>query len=92
MRSSASERFWKCHAALPEDVRRQAKDAYTLFEKAPYPPGLHFKRVHSSRPIFSVRISLDYRAAGIVEADEITWFWIGSHTDYDSLLRRLRGA
>jgi hypothetical protein len=25
---------------------------------------------------------------GLVEGDEITWFWIGSHAEYDRLIRR----
>jgi hypothetical protein len=92
MKSSTSQGFWKSYAALPNEVRRQAREAYALFEKNPYYPSLHFRRVHSTRPIFSVRISIHYRAVGIVEGDEITWFWIGSHADYDNLLKRLRNA
>ena len=92
MNSTTTERFWKCYAALPAEVRSQAKEAYALFVKDPYYPSLHFKRIHSTRPIFSVRISIDYRAVGIVEGNEITWFWIGSHAEYDNLLKRLRNA
>jgi len=92
MKSSADDRFWKCYSALPQDVRRQAKEAYAQFEKDPYYPSLHFKRIHSTRPIFSARISVAYRAVGIVAGDEITWFWIGSHADYDNILKRLRNA
>ena len=50
-----------------------------------------FKLVHTSRPIYSVRIGLAYRALGVRDGDEIIWFWIGSHTDYDRLLRELAG-
>ncbi len=92
MKSSTTERFWKCYAVLPTEVKAQAKEAYALFEKDPYHPGLRFKRVHSTRAIFSVRVSLHYRALGIVEEDEITWFWIGSHADYDNLVRQLRNT
>jgi hypothetical protein len=92
MNSTTTERFWKCYAALPAEVRSQAKEAYALFVKDPYYPSLHFKRIHSTRPIFSVRISIDYRAVGIVEGNEITWFWIGLHAEYDNLLKRLRNA
>ena len=27
-----------------------------------------------------------------MDDDDITWFWIGSHADYDNLLKRLRNA
>jgi hypothetical protein len=35
---------------------------------------------------------MGYRAVGIVEAEEIVWFWIGSHADYDKVLKRLRST
>jgi hypothetical protein len=87
--SRTTEAFWKCYAALPELVRKQAKEAYKQFQKDPYYPSLHFKQVHSTRPIFSVRISKDYRAIGIIQGADIIWFWIGIHSDYDKLLRQL---
>jgi len=87
MRSKTSPRFKKCAACLPEDVRKSAKEAFKLFSKNPYYPSLHFKRVHSTMPVFSVRISLNYRAVGILDDNEIVWFWIGSHADYEKLLK-----
>ncbi len=48
------------------------------------------KRVHSKMPIFSVRITKDYRAVGIQKDGEMIWFWIGSHGDYEKLLRQIR--
>lgn len=30
--------------------------------------------------------SLSYRALGVREAEDIIWFWIGSHSDYDRLI------
>jgi len=92
MKSATTQRFWKFYDALPEEVRKQAKGAYGLFSKNPYYPSLHFKRIHSNRPIFSVRINIDYRAVGILEDDDITWFWIGSHPDYETLVKKLRSA
>jgi hypothetical protein len=90
MKSTTTQRFWKCYETLPAEVRKRAKEVYGLFAKNPYHPSLHFKRIHSSRPIFSVRITIGYRAVGIVEGDEITWFWIGSHHEYEILIKRLR--
>lgn len=52
-------------------------------------PSLHFKKVHSSRPIYSARISLGYRALAVRKDDVLVWFWIGSHSDYEELLSRL---
>jgi hypothetical protein len=90
VKSLTNERFWKYYADLPQVTRRQARIAYALFEQDPYYPSLHFKHIHSTRPIFSARINMDYRAVGIMDDDEITLFWIGSHADYNNLLKRLR--
>jgi len=92
MISRTTNGFWKCYGTLPEQIRKEAKKAYANFKKNPYHPGLHFKRVHSTRPIFSLRITKDYRAVGIQHDKQIIWFWIGSHGDYNKLLKQLRNA
>ena len=40
--------------------------------------------------IFSARVSKSYRSVGIMLGDEIIWFWISSHADYDRLVRSMR--
>ena len=92
MISKTTERFWKCYADIPLTVRKQAKEAYKQFLEDPYYPSLHFKQIHSTRPIFSVRITINYRAIGIIQGEEIVWFWIGSHADYNNLLKQFRNA
>jgi hypothetical protein len=90
MKSKTNRRFKKCAALLPEEERKNANEAFKQFILDPYHPGLHFKRVHSSLPVFSVRISLDYRAVGIIDGDEIIWFWIGSHAEYEKILKSMK--
>jgi hypothetical protein len=87
--SHTTERFRKALADLPERIRRQAREAYKLFKQDPYHSALRFKQVHPSKPIFSVRIGVDYRAVGIRNEGEIVWFWIGTHEDYDKLISQL---
>jgi hypothetical protein len=89
VKSAATARFWDRYASLPEDVKRQARFAYRLFRDNPNHPGLRFKRVHGSEPIYSVRIGLGYRAVGVLQGDTVLWFWIGSHREYDRLLKQL---
>jgi hypothetical protein len=88
MISRTTERFWKRYHELPENIKKEAKKAFQQFKKNPYYPGLYFKRIHSTRPIFSLRITKDYRAVGFQEEKYIIWVWIGSHSDYDSLLKQ----
>jgi len=77
-------------AALPAEIRKQAKEAYLRFQNDPCHPGLRFKRVHSRQPIYSARITKEYRAVGIQQKGEMIWFWIGSHADYEKLLQQLK--
>lgn len=37
--------------------------------------------------MWSVRIGKGWRALASEEADGFVWFWIGSHAEYDSLLK-----
>jgi hypothetical protein len=88
--SHTTAQFRKLFASLPTEVQRQARRAYRIFRQNPNHPSLRFKPVHSRQPIYSVRISHDYRAVGILEGDEIVWYWIGSHGDYDHFLSQGR--
>jgi Txe/YoeB family toxin of Txe-Axe toxin-antitoxin module len=87
--SHTSKRFRKLLAELPKHIKQRAREVYKQFEQDPYHPGLHFKRVHSTKPIYSVRINIEYRALGILSENEIIWFWIGPHKEYDRLLSQL---
>lgn len=89
MKSHVTERFLKAFGELPSHVQRKARAAYQLFKQDPHHPSLRLKRVHPTKSIYSVRIGLDYRALGVREGEEIIWFWIGSHADYDKLLTEL---
>jgi mRNA-degrading endonuclease HigB of HigAB toxin-antitoxin module len=69
-------------------VQQQASNAYTLWKTDPYHPSLQFKRVSQKQPIYSVRIGLNYRALGLLESNHIYWYWMGTHNEYDELLKR----
>ena len=71
---------------LTPEVQDQARAAYRAFAVNPRHPGLQFKRVSQARPVYSVRISRDHRAVGLLQGGGIVWFWIGNHHDYDRLL------
>ena len=71
MISHTTKRFRKLYENLPEQIRKHAKQVYSRFKSDSYYPGLHFKRIHSSEPIYSVRITKDYRAVGVQQNNEI---------------------
>jgi hypothetical protein len=86
LKSRTTRRFWGLFEKLPDDVQDRARKTYEQFREDPAHPGLRFKRVDDDEPLYSVRIGIHYRAVGLLESDTITWFWIGSHTDYERLL------
>ena len=89
MKSSVTKAFRKKLDGLPVSVQEQAAKAYALWRSDPYHNSFQFKRVSQCQPIFSARVSLDYRVLGLLEDDHIYWFWIGAHAEYDDLLKRL---
>jgi mRNA-degrading endonuclease RelE of RelBE toxin-antitoxin system len=89
MNSRRTRRFREALAALPKNVRKQAAAAYRRFQENPHHPGLHFKIVHPTLPIYSARINDDYRVVGQMRSDAIVWFWIGKHEEYERLLKQL---
>lgn len=89
MKSSVTKTFRERLSNLPVSVQEQAAKAYALWQEDPYHPSLQFKRVSQRQAIYSARVSLNYRVLGLLEADRIYWYWIGTHDEYDELLKRM---
>jgi mRNA-degrading endonuclease RelE of RelBE toxin-antitoxin system len=87
MNSRATPKFWKLYHRLPLSVQRRAQKAYQQWQKNPAHSGVHFKRVDEEEPIYSARISDAYRVLGILDQDTVIWFWIGTHDEYERLLK-----
>jgi hypothetical protein len=84
MRHFASPAFWEAYTKLPANVRAVADKNYALLKQNPQHPSLHFKKLGR---YWSVRIGLRYRALAVEADDALVWFWIGSHADYDALVK-----
>jgi hypothetical protein len=84
MRHFASAAFWDAYRRLPEPVRALADKNYALLKENPRHPSLQFKKIGR---FWSVRIGLRYRALAVEADSDLVWFWIGSHGDYDALIR-----
>ena len=87
MKSRTTRSYWKRFWDLPPDLQQRARATYKLWRENPAHPGLFFKRVKDSQPLYSVRIGLSHRVVGLLKGDTITWFWIGDHDGYDRLLK-----
>jgi hypothetical protein len=70
---------------LPEEVRELADRAYALLVNDPRHPSLHLKKAGD---YWSVRVGLHHRALAFEAGGDLIWVWIGSHADYDKLLKQ----
>ena len=83
MKSWTTPEFWAAYAALPPELRRQARKAYRLWQQNPRHPSLRFSRKGA---YWSVRVSRGCRALAVPVPDGHLWFWIGPHDEYERLI------
>lgn len=87
MNSQALPQFWEAYRQLPKDIRLRAVKVYQLWRIHPHVPGLQFKLVGKRCPVYSVRVTDSYRTPRLLESDTIYWFWIGSHDEYERIIK-----
>jgi mRNA-degrading endonuclease RelE of RelBE toxin-antitoxin system len=80
----ANPKFWQFYAALPENIQQLADENYKLLKRDPRHPSLHIKKVDK---YWSARVGIHYRAVAIEDGQDVVWFWIGHHSEYDQLVR-----
>ena len=85
MKSRTTPSFRRAYRKLPPDIRSEAKRAYKLWKADPFHPGLNFELISADPPppLWSVRITLNYRALGTRQGGTMTWLWIGDHREYE---------
>ncbi len=89
MKSFRTVAYKKHLAQLPLAVEEQAKKTYYRWKENPHHPSLDFKKLAAD--IWSIRIGYSYRALCTMPNDnEAVWFWIGTHEDYNGLLKQLK--
>jgi len=81
-RTTAS--FWDCYDRLPEDLRDRADKQFVLLNDNPSHPSAQLKPVGA---LWSVRVTDGCRALALREGNVFTWFWIGSHAEYERLFK-----
>lgn len=87
MISHINDDFRECFARLPEEIKKKTKIAFQQFSEDPYYPSLHFKQVHQTKPVFSVRVTDYYRVVGLREGDAMLWYWVGPHSEYERIIK-----
>jgi hypothetical protein len=84
MRHFASPSFWQRYNRLPEPIQHLADKNYALLKQNPQHPSLHFKQIGR---FWSVRVGIEYRALAVEGPAGLVWFWIGTHSEYDRLIK-----
>jgi hypothetical protein len=72
---------------VPPKVQKIARKNFVLWQKQPSLQSLAFKRIQHD--LWSVRAGPGFRALAAFDDDCFLWFWIGSHDEYERLLRKL---
>jgi hypothetical protein len=84
VRYRATPDFWYHYRQLPDDIQKLADRCYELLKQDSRYPSLHFKKVGL---FWSARIGLHYPALAVEEDGDMAWFWIGTHSEYDQLIK-----
>jgi len=74
-----------------------ARTTYQRFRANPFLPSLRLHEITGARTrsVYAVdvgtHLGTSYRALGVwqKEKDVIVWFWIGSHEEYNQIIRRV---
>lgn len=89
MIGNTTEKFEVLFIKLPLPVRKRARWCLMIWARDSSHPSLFFKKPFGNKPFWSMRITKGYRAIGYLKADQMFWFWIGNHNDYEKLLSQL---
>jgi len=87
LRSFLTPSFRKLYAGLPNAVQKLADEKYRLFKQDPFHPSLEFQ---AKGKVWTVAIGRSYRAIARRFENDLHWVWIGSHEDYNNVLRKLK--
>lgn len=80
----ATSRFWSSLDKLPASIQKTAHKNYQLLKENPKHPSLHFKKVGT---FWSARVGIYYRAIAVKDEKDFIWVWIGSHEEYERLIK-----
>ena len=67
------------------EIQRLVNENFELLKRDPRLPSLHFQKADR---MWSARVGIHYRAVEVEDGEEMVWFWIGHHSEYDRLIGR----
>ena len=84
MKHHAARSFWTAYEKLPPAIQKLADKNFALLKQDPRHRSLRLKKVGQ---YWSIRVGLRHRALAAEANGDFVWFWIGSHADYDAILK-----
>jgi hypothetical protein len=79
----ANPDFWFHYRRLLPEIRAIADEKFRLLKADPHHPSLQLKKVGV---LWSVRVTLNYRALAKDRPEGLVWYWIGAHSEYERLI------
>ena len=76
--------FWKRFDTLPKEVQQLARKNFKLLKQDSRHPSLQFKKLAN---YWSARVGINYRALAVEDGSDYVWVWIGTHAEYDKLIK-----
>ncbi len=84
MRHFASPAFWNCYYELPKEVQKLADQKFNMLKANRHHPSIFLKRAGK---YWSARVSIRHRALAVEVEENLVWFWIGTHSEYEEILK-----
>jgi len=84
MKHRAARKFWQHYRQLPAAVQRLADKDFALLKSDPRHPSVQFKTVGR---MWSARVGAHYRALAVKSGSDLVWFWIGTHAEYNEIVK-----
>ena len=69
---------------LPGPIQKVSKKNFALLKANPLHPSLHFKKVEK---FWSVQVGIAHRALAVEDVEDFIWIWIGTHSEYELMIK-----
>lgn len=83
MKHLTTSRYWEEYNKLPQAIQKIADKNFNLLKENLQHPSLKLKKTSS---FWSARIGKKYRSLAIEKDENLIWFRIGNHSDYEKLI------
>ena len=83
-----TDHFWSLYQKLPPNIQKKADEQFERLKENPNHPSLRLEKLEGDNVYWSARITRQYRAVALKDAESFVWFLIGKHEEVYNLLNR----